>query len=344
MPLKVVNVRILTLAALLLAAPSMTPPKEVKALSLLVKEKGKCLWQRFDPLAKVAASVAELPASCCSSEPGRVAIAPGGARALVACQGEPPLLVTTATGAVQALPGAGSGWLRKLTFGKDGAPLALTLEVDVKFLEDKQGRFVNVDGRRIDAGQDDVSLAHAFRLGQGGGWSRVETAAVGDFEKIDVLPKLRTDQRRDRVQDSNEILSFSPELDAELSPVKDPKTLASLKALAPELGQPPFNDEGETWVSYAEHSHSEVGLISWRAMGDDFHLTGPLFFMRGDRLTALAIGRDRQVVVLSQWPYLLIAEEYSGAAPRLYDWRTGALLFASDDAFTAGFWPISRLK
>jgi hypothetical protein len=347
MPLKVLNVRILTLTALLLVVPSMSQRKQAgresasSELSLLVKEKGKCLWQRFDPLGKVSASVAELPASCCSSEPGRVAIAPGAAGALVACQNEPPLLVKTATGAVQPLPRPGRGWVRRLTFGKDGAPLALTVEVDVKFLEDKQGRFVNVDGQRIDADPGDVSLAHAFRLGRGGAWSRVETMADGDFEKVDVLRKLRTGKDRDGVQVSTESLSFSPELDAEMSPVKDPKILARLKALAPELGRPPFDEEGEGWVSYAEHSHSDVGLISWRVIGDDWHLIAPLFFVRGDRLTALEFSRHDQVAVLSRWPYLLIAEEYSGAAPRLYDWRTGALLFASDDSFTAGFWPAS---
>jgi hypothetical protein len=311
-------------------------------LSLLVKEKGKCLWQRFDPLSKIATSVAELPASCCSSEPGNVAIAPGGARALLACQGEPPLLVTTGTGAVQALPVPGRGRTGKLTFGKDGAPLALTVEVDVRFLEDERGWFANVDGQRIGAREGSVSLAHVFRLGPDGAWSRVETVAGNDPEKVDVLRKLKTGRGRDRVPVSSEILSLSPELDAELSPVKEPKTLARLKALAPELGRPPFDEsEGEGWVSYAEHSHSDVGLILWRGIGDDWHLDAPLFFVRGDRLTALAFRRHHQVSVLSQWPYLLIAEEYSGAAPRLYDWRTGALLFASDDSFTAGFWPTS---
>jgi hypothetical protein len=186
--------------------------------------------------------------SCCSApgfhDPGKVAIAPDGARALLACQREPPLLVTLGTGVVKALPGPGRG-----------------------------------------------------------------------------------------------SLSLSPELDAELSPIKDPKILTKLEALAPEFGRPPYDEGG--WVSYAEHSHSEVSLIAWRGIGDEWHLHAPLFFVRGDQLTELAFRRHDQVAVLSQWPYLLIAEEYSGATPRLYDWRTGAVLFASDQAFAIGFWPTS---
>jgi hypothetical protein len=312
-------------------------------LSLLAKERGKCLWQRFEPLSKTAANAVELPMSCCSApgfhDPGKVAIAPDGARALLACQREPPLLVTLGTGVVKALPGPGRGSLGKLTFGKDGTPLALTLEVNVRFLKDQRGRFVNVDGQRIDANEASESLVHAFRLGEGGAWSRVETWAEIDPEKVDVLGKLRTGKGRDRVQVSSEILSLSPEFDAELSPIKDPKILTKLEALAPEFGRPPYDEGG--WVSYAEHSHSEVSLIAWRGIGDEWHLDAPLFFVRGDQLTELAFRRHDQVAVLSQWPYLLIAEEYSGATPRLYDWRTGAVLFASDQAFAIGFWPTS---
>jgi hypothetical protein len=316
-------------------------------LSLLAKERGKCLWQRFEPLSKITADVAELPTSCCSDpgfhDPGKVAIAHDAARALLACQREPPLLVTLGTGAVKALPGPGRGRLGKLTFGKDGAPLALTLEVNVRFLKDQRGRFVNVDGQRIDANEGSESLVHAFRLGEGGAWSRVETWAEIDPEKVDVLGrlregKLRTGMGRDRVQVSSEILSLSPELDAELLSIKDPKILTKLKALAPEFGRPPYDEGG--WVSYAEHSHSDVSLIAWRGIGDEWHLDAPVFFVRGDQLTELAFRRHDQVAVLSQWPYLLIAEEYSGATPRLYHWRTGAVLFTSD-AFAIGFWPTS---
>lgn len=192
----------------------------------------------------MAANVAELPASCCSDpgfhNPGTVAIAPDGARGLLACQREPPLLVTLGTGAVKALPGPGRGRLGKLTFGKDGAPLALTVETEVKFLEDERGRFANVDGQRIDASEGSESLVHAFRLGEGGAWSRVETIASFDPEKGDVLGKLGTGKGQDRVPVSSEVLSLSPEFDAQLSPIKDPKMLTKLKALAPEFSRPPY--------------------------------------------------------------------------------------------------------
>lgn len=339
-------------------APAVVPkrsaleavPASQSVLSLFEPVKDGCDWKRVDPVAKTSAVVASFPGSCVGA---RVAWSKDGAKAAVwfdpklvqtasiggseiGAPGYPdeapdekakPRLfsVTPATGQAQALPLPAFA-LEDFGVGPAGEVLVLSLD-EVDDAAVKAGT-TTVDGEpfKLEPVEDGlVALAFAWRL-ERGAWARVETAqtttgwdygrGVGQLAVNETLGARSTELLR----------TLAGALDG-----PDAATLEKLKGLAPAVG------EGD-WAVLGPFGER---AFVWTVMGEFPHTTGHLVFEAepASKATGAGFTAGELVAVKREGPFVLLSSGHAGAHPRLYDARTKALLFSSDTARAATFWP-----
>lgn len=330
-------------------APLEAVPPSDGVLSLFEPAADRCEWRRLDVASGRSATVASFAGTCVGA---RVAFSPDGQRAVVwfdpanvqsagmggSDVGKPGypdepvddaaksrlFLVTIASGAVTTLP------LPAFEFSELGLDakgvLALSLET-VKDEEVAAGKTM-VDGKPFaltPADEGLVALAHASRF-EKDAWRRVETKqtttgwdygpGVRDLDAWDALgPR------------STLLLDTHPDGAADV----DEATAKRLASLAPKLG------EG-SWSSWGT---PPARLFGWVVSGEFAHTTGYLVFEGTPPVPAPKVGfTDGDLVaVRRKGSLLLVASGGAGTHPRVYRFGAPTLVWSSDAARGAAFWP-----
>ena len=202
---------------------------------------------------------------------------------------------------------------------------------DIAYTQD--GRLAAFDTLYVKTPRPDDYLARAFAY-KNGKWVLFEKKPTSD-ERCDALG----------IRALNSVLGTGPEslslLDAHSGGdnVEDKPTLARLAKMQP----PGLGKNGGMWIKIK----TEYGPVYMyeAALADYSFNSGLILLERQGRLQRLpdeGFTAGDLVGVLVQGPYLLVASHESGCHPRVYDLRTDKLVFKSDMARAAVFWPESN--
>jgi len=103
---------------------------------------------------------------------------------------------------------------------------------------------------------------------------------------------------------------------------------------------PQSDDERQRWE---KQSTPQGELFAWMTAGEFSYVTGLLIYQpkRGalSPLPGLGFGQEDLVAPLVRGTWLLVGAKNTGASPRVYDLRSGALAWSSDSARAVVFWP-----
>lgn len=337
-------VTLMSLARALPAAATTAAPR----LSALVPTGHDTLWVRVDPVSPSHPRdiLAHLPGS---PQGGRVSWNADRTRALVwfdpdnleqlRDQTEAPigdgrgrLYLVAPGGQVTQLPLPTVGKLREVGFDRAGVPTALTL-AQVTLREDHKGRsYVDFEGKRYtrDSGAEGQPvLAHAFQWQADHRWRRVDTALSSDGWDYAMGVQALNVFRDLRFRAASALEAHPPH-----DELKDPRTLAALARLAPDLRP----HDGDTWWRLRGLA---APVYCWSIAGEFTYATGRVAF-GGSKPTwapALPWGPRDPVAMAIRGPLLLLSTASTGGHARLYDTRTHKLLYKDDHARDVVFWP-----
>lgn len=181
-------------------------------------------------------------------------------------------------------------------------------------------------------------LEHAFRFEQGA-WKLIETKVSTTGWDYGMRTKA-LDAYQQLGPRSGELRDKGPEVET----VSDAGLKKRLTAIAPKL----TSADGE----WGRVKTSGGPLYIWRESGEFIYATN--FMVWGDslrRVSGLDIPNPSKLQFRSDAPtlrlveptvraqYLLVADQGAGSHPRLYDTATRALMWSSNDATDACFWP-----
>lgn len=316
---------------------------------------GACTWMRADPVAKLQSEVATLPEPCLgariawSSTPDAgVALiwfdpTGGGGSSLEGAAypeeasdaGVPSgrlFLTEMSTGKVSPLPPppTDAGALSEVGL-IETAPTVLLLQ-PLQLPKGKNSVKVGGTEYSFDPTAEGLpALAHAFQF-RDGVWTRVETKA--------------TDEGSDNAQGVAALTAageLGPRTGALLTPrvqgdgEEEEETLKALASHKPPKGEGGWiftgTSEGRLyiWEENMEFPFTMGRVVLPLALGDGGTQYQPL--------PELGFTPADFIAVRTQGPFILVSEGDSGRHPRLYDARTGALVWKSDSARAATFWP-----
>jgi hypothetical protein len=338
-------------------APATAPGAATSdaTLSLVEPAEGRCQWVRLDPVAKRREVLAAIEGPC---EGALVAFQKGGPKALFRfdpyavysssygapglpktgfpeekpIEGMKPRLyeVDGATGKVQALPEPAPGQLEDFGYNPKGEAIALTGETsDPKIVKEGGKEFLEFEGKKYpvnEGGEGLPQIVHAFRL-NGTSWELIETKASNSGADYSIGVRA--------LDASSDLAERTPDL---LTPhtggdeIKQPALLAKLTAILPA-------EDRDVWVSLTD---AAAPVYVYQVSGEFIYSTGVVRFQDGESLVAPAeLGYTQAdfIAALSRGDYLLIAASRIGAHPRLYNVKTRELVYKSDTARAAAFWP-----
>ncbi len=345
--------------------PLASVPQTDSTLSLLEPRDGKCQWSRVDPAAQKRAVVASFEGDC---KGARIAWSGDLRKALVWF--DPELVQTAgyfAKGASPAgypdetpTPGAthrmyevtvSSGEVRPvpvptvegelLGMGYKGADL---IALSLKSLSEEQVAqgSVTIDGQTLafEEGMEGLpALAYAYRVDKDGQSKRVEVKATSQGADlslgVSVLDASRGQGPRSVEMLESHMRNEGPAVDEAQRTKLLPLVPAALVEKVKAEGMP----EEAQWV----RGGGQAGTFYvWEVSGEFAHTVGHLVFEVGGQLSPakeLGFTEGDLVAVNTRGPFLLVAAERVGSHPRLYDVRTGKLVFRSDGARATTFWP-----
>ncbi len=327
------------------AALSPTPAEA--ELSLLEPAGKDCEWKKVALPSGAVTPIARFPGSCVGA---RVAWSPDLTRAAIwfdptfrataygapgvpksghpedpALDG-PPRLYTAPRAAPLPEPKP-RGALNEVGVSAEGV-VAFSVE---ELPDAKSGDEIDVEGKKIilpEISDGMPALAHAYRL-EGQAWKRVETAPTTWGWDYAMGPRGLAAWKGlgPRTGDLLDFHALGDEPDA-----------AAKTALAPFAPKPAA--EGDGWSVL----HVPQGdVFGWTTTGEFAYTTGLLVFRPTGKAPALlpelGFTRGDLIAVLRRGPYLLAAANGIGAWPRVYDLRTGKLVYSSDTARAAVFMP-----
>lgn len=316
------------------AAPSDT------ALSVFLEPvPGHCTWLRIDPVQARRERIAEFPLGCTGVS---AAWSPDRTRAIVEFPGEwepekgrlrhawiVELASLPATMRPLSLPRA--GMLDAIGFDEDGAPLAIFLDspADPALRDD---RTLTYEGQRFEVPRalpGMPALAHAFRW-ERDRWTRVETVATTS-EACDT-PGTRLLAASDRIATTTARL-LDPALGHELS-------TEPIGADLFERLESYERMDAESTYAWVRLETSRSAVLAIEGSYSYPFLTTPVLLVDDDGVRELGgMSENAVLAAASRGRYLLLSEAVSGARPLLYDLDGGRLLFSTDDAHAATFWP-----
>ncbi|HEY9723041.1 MAG TPA: hypothetical protein V6D47_13610 [Oscillatoriaceae cyanobacterium] len=314
------------------SSPAIAHP-HAPVLSLLEPAGSGCRWVRFDPATRVSRTIATFAHD---TDGATMVWSPKGDRAIVWFKTgtDTPAVVTEVTiadGKQQPLPLPPipkGGSISRMTFDDTGTPIALTMH-EPPLQHDKKGDFMRDLGHRyaVPAGQDGIpGIAHAYAF-RSGHWILLQstyTTTGWDYgQDVDALPiaaKL--------APDSTQLIQYHIG-----SEVQNHATLARLHAFAPTLS----SDDGE-WHQAADGAHP---AFVWEESGEFLESTGRLAVLSPSGLKApqgVGIDPTSQASYAVREPYLLVAAA-DGSRTCLLDLRGPSVVYASNNAVAACFWP-----
>lgn len=348
-------------------APLTEVPQTDSTLSLFEPQGGQCQWLRLEPVGQKRAVVASFEGDC---KGARISWSANLDKALIwfdpswvraaryfsseaspqaypdeePTEGAPHRLyeVTVASGEVRKVSApAVEGTLQDI--GYKGADLvALSLAPLSEEQSQAEGP-ITIDGQSITFEEDlegEPAIAYAYRLDPEGQWKRVEVTGTshGSGLSLGVGALVAAVGHGPRSADM---------LRAQLAEEAPELTEAQLEKLLPLVPAPlveKVRAEGlEPFGSWAHGATPAGSFYVWQVTGDEAYTAGHIVFEREGALKlAEGLGfRDSDLVaVSSRGPFLMVSAERVGTNPRLYDLRTGQLVFRSDTARSATFWPV----
>jgi hypothetical protein len=225
--------------------------------------------------------------------------------------------------------------MRDLGFDRAGRLFGLTLQ-SLTEAELERGEAL-VDGKpvRLEKPLDGVPvLAHAFVL-ESRHWHRVETVNSTDAWDLALGVKGLAAAQGLGFR-SAETLAPQVQGDEE----NDGALLARLARFAPQLAGLTRGDGG--WI---RDGWGDTRFVLWEEHGEFGYSTGLAAFVdrNGNLHPPAEWPFSEKIRICYRWngPYLLVAEGYNGARPRLY--RDGKLVWSSSTALATTFWPGARL-
>lgn len=349
-------------------APPSRPLAEVPAsdstLSLFEAREGQCQWLRMDPSAQKTAVVASFEGECkgvrlsWDKDLGRALVwfdpqwvrpyrgalfddIPAGHPREEPTPGATPRLyeVTVASGQVRPLPFPSvQGDVEDI--GYNGERIT-ALSVRHLTDEEKEKTSLTVEGKRFALGTGDKkapALLFAYQLSGTGPWKNVaaevasrvydreiSASALGD---IATLGTSAADMLSPHPGDGE---SLTEEQEHPLLPL-----LPAPMAEKARKGEPPARGR---WF----HGTTPAGSFDvWSISAHGLYTTGHLVLeVKGKPRVAKDLGFTASdfVAVRTRGPFILVASDRVGAFPRLYDARTGQLVFRSDTARSTTLWP-----
>jgi len=346
-------------------APST--PSTPSTLSLFEPSETHCEWTRVDPVAGLRAVLASLPGSCVGV---RASYSPDASRAVVwfdpthvqstgyssqtsSKPGYPEevvderavsraYLVLTGRTAPELrplpLPAIAGLTLEELGVDDTGAVYAL-LQQELTEAETKGGT-VTSGGESFDLSTISEGLpvlVHAYRR-EGSEWKRTETKlSTTGWDYAMGVKELET---------FGKLGPRSVELASALVQ-GEPVGAAEAKRLKALLPKGTTSEDGE-WVRLgaagAEGTDGGSGgsgaarVTVWQVTGEFSYATG-LVALGGKALPKLGFTDGDLVALATSGPYLLVSASNVGTHPRLYALPSGKLVFGSDTARAATFWP-----
>lgn len=323
------------------AAPAH--PAGAATLSLLEpRAGGGCDWIELDAASGRRRERAALPGGCrggatALSRDGKqgavwFALGEHGGPRSAPASGARLYIVDLTRGGVTPVPVLED--MRDLGFDRTGRLLGLTLQ-SLTEAELERGE-ASVDGKpfRLEQPPDGVPvLAHAFVL-EGRRWRRVETINSTDAWDL-ALGVTALDAARGLGFRSAETLVPRVQGDEE----NDGALLAQLARFAPQVAA--LGREAGGWIRLGR---GDTRFVLWEERGEFGYSTGLAAFVDRDANphppAQWPFGEKIRICYRWNGPYLLAAEGYSGARPRLY--RNGKLAWSSSTAQATTFWPSAR--
>jgi hypothetical protein len=343
--------------------PLAEVPQTDSTLSLLEPQDGKCQWLRADPATQKRATLASFEGDC---KGGRIAWSTDQRKALVWF--DPQFVQTVGYSSENASPPAypeekptegatprlyevtvASGEVRPLTFPKVEGELksiaykgADIVAISLKSLPDQTEKTLTVDGQSVTFPPDPEglpALAYAWRLDKDGQFKRSElkgtTEGSGMAQGVGVL-----DAASNQGPNSTDMLASHL---AKEGPEPTDEQLANLLSRVPADLVQAVQAEGLPSEASWGHGVTPAGsFFVWQVTGDTAHTTGHIVFQKGEEFELakdLGFTDGDVVAVNSKGPFVLVSSERVGTHPRLYDLRTHKLVFRSDTARAATFWP-----
>lgn len=335
------------------AVMEFAAPTAPSTLSLLEPEGDGCEWRQLDPVGGTRVVLARFPGSCVGA---RIAWSPDASKALVWFD---PLHVQSAGYASQVsskpgyadevvdpgalprafvvstrrqqvdplpFPAVPELALRELGIDSSGAVLAL---MEQAVPDDAKGTFVAA-GQIFDLSALKEGLrvvVHAYRR-EGSDWKRLESkvSTVGWDYGLGVKELEAHGRLGPR---STELTASHAQGD-----IAEEAALPGLMALAPKDAGP---DDGQ-WIFVGAGG---TRVYVWEISGEFAHTTGliALSAPAPKRLPKLGFTDGDLVALNTSGAHLLVSGSHVGTHPRLYELPAGRLVFSSDSARAATFWP-----
>ena len=332
--------------------PASAPvvPASDLILSLIEPNAAKCEWKKIDPIANQTKVIAAFDGECRGAV---LAFSPDKTRALVwfdpkdssASYGEekatPPFIkeeedaanatprifeVEISTGKVTTLPLPVRGTVSDVGYNIKNEAFAFS-EEEAKATEGENPT-IEFEGKKlpVDGLEGMPFLVHAFKL-NAGKWEAAETKGSttgSDYARgLDAL-----DVYKDLPKNTSAILTPHPSGGKSA----EGAMLERLKVYAPVLA----SRDGE-WRQMESSS-----VWYWMVNIEFVFATGKIVFDDGSKFIepqGLSFTDGDIVAPILQGNYLLVAQSSTGRAPRVYDIKNQKLLFSSDTARAAVFWP-----
>lgn len=327
-------------------------PTARSTLSVFEPAGGNCEWRQVDPVAGTKVVLASFPGSCLGA---RVAFSPDASKAVVwfdplhvlvsgyssqvsskpGYSEEKPdehgvmraFVVSTRRPQVEPLPLPALPGKTLQELGIDGSGAVISL-LEEAVPEDAKG-IITSGEEKFDLSAIDEGLpvlVHAYRR-EGAEWKRFETRlSTTGWDYGLGVKELEAQHKLGR--SSEQLLASMAQGD-----VVDGEDLAALAKLSPKGAGA---DDGQ-WIFLGAGG---VPLYVWEVSGEFAHTTG--LIARGAPpvvLPKLGFTDGDLVAIRTSGPFVSIATSDVGTHPRLYELPAGKLLFSSDTARAATFWP-----
>lgn len=322
-------------------------PRAASTLSVFEPGPDGCEWRQLDPVADTRVLLASFPGSCGGA---RVAWSPDAAKAVVWFdpthvqqagyasqtstkpgyadeQVDPKtagraFVASTRRRQVEPLPFPSEAGLTLQELGVDGSGAVWAL-LEQAVPQGAKGPFVAA-GQTFDLSTVTEGLpvvVHAYRR-EGSAWKRVESklSTTGWDYGLGVKELEAHGRLGPR---STELAASHAQGD-----VVEGEALARLQPLTPK------GDDGQ-WIFLGAGG---TRLHVWEVSGEFAHTTG-LIALGAQPLVGLGFTDGDLVAVRTSGAFVLISSANVGTHPRLYQLPSGRLVFASDTARAASFWP-----